>query len=370
MLSLRRSLAAGAAVALIALVGSTTSPHSVPGYLARQGLHQASLLIGRMPVGEAQRLGLLTDKQGRALVRVEDVLAFGAEIGLSTGSSYESIHPTWDRKVFNVSACNPVAFKPVRWTFPVVGRVPYLGFFDEPSATAASRHLHAKGYDVYQRTAGAYSMLGWLEDPLLPHMLKWDESRLAGTLLHELTHATLWVPGSVSFNESFANFVGNIAAMQYLESRHGEESAQVSKERDRRGDRRAYRAMLREVYKELDTLYKDGDRSRAEKLRTKAAILAALPQRTSQLELHRSAAYVRSVQKSPWNNARLVQYRTYNRSTEWFAALLDQEDGDLLRFIGRVEEIGRSGDDPYEALAHAVGADPKAEDTLSADGAP
>lgn len=367
VLSIRQIAAGLACTGLLAALAITASPHNVPGYLARQGLHQASLLHGRMPVAEAQRLGLLDAKQTAALDRVDDVLAFGTEIGLSTRGSYQSIHPTWDRKVFNVSACHPVAFKPVRWSFPVVGRVPYLGFFDEPSATSASQHLKDQGYDVYQRTAGAYSMLGWLEDPLLPHMLKWDEARLAGTLLHELTHATLWVPGSVSFNESFANFVGNIAAMRYLESRHGLDSKQVAKERDRREDRVAYRAMLHDVYEELDALYKGKDSSRSEKLRTKAAILAALPQRTSQLGLHRSSAYVRSAHRSPWNNARLVQYRTYNRSTGWFTALYEQEDKDLLRFIERVEALGRSGEDPYDALARAVGVDPDAEDEPDED---
>lgn len=338
----------------------------MPGYLARQGLHQASLLYGRTPVHEAERLGLISDKQRRALVRADDILAYGTEIGLSTGSRYQSIHATWDKRIFNVSACDPVRFRPVRWTFPIVGRVPYLGFFDEESATSASRHLAEQGHDVYQRTAGAYSMLGWLEDPLLPHMLKWDEARLSGTLLHELTHATLWVPGSVSFNESFANFVGNTAAMRYLEDRHGPESKQVLAEMDKREDRLAYKGMLREVYQELDALYKDDEVPRSGKLRTKAAILAALPQRTSQLDLHRSKAYLRSVRKSPWNNARLVGFRTYNRSPEWFAMLLEQEDGDLLRFIARVEAIGHEGSDPYAALARAVGVVPEEKDDENA----
>lgn len=325
------------------------------------------MLYGRMPVEEARRLELLDPKQEKALARVDDVLAYASQMGLRTGHRYQSIHPTWDRRIYNVSACHPVAFRPMRWSFPIVGRVPYLGFFDEESATAASTHLAGRGLDVYQRTAGAYSMLGWLEDPLLPHMLGWPEARLANTLLHELTHATLWVPGSVSFNESFASFVGGEASMRYLEDRYGPESKQVAREQDRREDRLAYRAMLRSTYKELDALYKDSERGRSEKLRVKASLLAALPQRTSKLGLHQSGAYVRSVRKGTWNNARLVQYRTYNRSSEWFAALLEQEDGDLLQFMGRVEAIGHSGEDPYDALARAVGVDPDIEDPEGAD---
>jgi predicted aminopeptidase len=240
----------------------------------------------------------------------------------------------------------------------VVGRLPYLGFFDEQSATTAARHLRRQGYDVYQRRAGAYSMLGWLEDPLLPHMLRWREAQLASTLLHELTHATLWIPGSVAFNESFANFVGNEAALRYLIEKHGEASDPVRAELDRREDRIAYRAMLRELYQELDALYRS-NRTREAILRDKAAILATLPQRTVLLDLHREAAYLRGLRSGEWNNARLVQYRTYNRSSDWFATLLGQEGGDLRAFMARVEALTERADDPYAALAKAVGADPE-----------
>ena len=59
-----------------------------------------------------------------------------------------------------------------------------------------------------------------------------------------------------------------------------------------------------------------------------------------------------------WNNARMMQFRTYNRSQDWFAAVLDQEGGDWRRFVARIDAITRGADDPYEALALAVGADP------------
>ena len=109
----------------------------------------------------------------------------------------------WDHTIYNVTGSAPLAFEPVVFWFPVVGSFPYLGFFDRDQARAHASGLRRQGKDVWVRTAGAYSTLGWFEDPILPHMLDWDEYSLAGTLLHELAHATLWVPGSVQFNESF-----------------------------------------------------------------------------------------------------------------------------------------------------------------------
>ena len=88
-----------------------------------------------------------------------------------------------------------------------MGRVPYLGFFRRKDAEPWIRRLENQGYETYIRTAGAYSTLGWFEDPVLPGMLKWSDYRLADTVLHELAHATVWIKGSVKFNESFASFV-------------------------------------------------------------------------------------------------------------------------------------------------------------------
>ena len=68
--------------------------------------------------------------------------------------------------------------------------------------------------------------------------------------------------------------------------------------------------------------------------------------------------YLRIVRRRNWNNARLMQYRTYNRSADWFAELLDQEKGDIPGFFARIDAITRTASDPYEALARAVGADP------------
>ena len=78
----------------------------------------------------------------------------------------------------------------------LVGRVPYLGFFRVEDADRVIQKLDGRGLDAYKRTAGAYSTLGWFKDPILPEMLGWDEFDLADTVLHELAHATLWVPGT------------------------------------------------------------------------------------------------------------------------------------------------------------------------------
>jgi predicted aminopeptidase len=68
--------------------------------------------------------------------------------------------------------------------------------------------------------------------------------------------------------------------------------------------------------------------------------------------------FIEAVRKGPWNNARLVQYRTYNHKREWFQAVLDKEGGDILRFIAAIEHITDGADNPFSALEAAAGGTP------------
>jgi predicted aminopeptidase len=358
----RRGLFATGGLTALFLALALLIPGSPIGYLAQQGWYQAELLAGREPIDAAIASGRFRPDQVDKLKLVPEIKEYGRSIGLSASSNYDTINPDWDKTIWNLSACDPVRFRSKTWWFPVVGTMPYLGYFRLPDATERADALRLQGYDVYVRTAGAYSTLGWFRDPLLPQMLDWPEQALADTLLHELAHATLWIPGSVQFNESFANFVGEQASFGYLEHKYGPDSDPVKIARGRAQDRVKFRDMLHGVYTELDTVYTQPKLRRGERLVRKQAILATLVTRTAGLDLHEQALYVHSVRSGQWNNARLVQFRTYNRSHDWFAALLAQEDGDLRRFIDRLAEVTAGASDPYAALAIAVGVDAKTAD--------
>lgn len=354
---LPRSLVLGLTLPVVLLLGSAASSETRVGYLARQAYFQGELLWGRVPIEEARHTGGFTADQQARFDLVPEIQRFGAEIGLASSDNYTTINPEWDRTIYNLSASDPVSFRARTWSFPVVGTVPYLGFFRAEDAQARERKLTSEGWDVYVRTAGAYSTLGWFQDPLLPHMLGWSEDALANTLLHELAHATLWIPGSVQFNESYANFVGNEAELRYLASRYGEDSPRVRQELSKREDSDKYRQLLHEVYVTLDEVYEDPDLTRAEKLREKEVVLAALPTRIAELDLQHPEPYLRAARRGPWNNARLAQFRTYNSSHVYFAALLQREGGDLRAFVERLRVVTDGAEDPYAALVAYVGQD-------------
>ena len=58
----------------------------------------------------------------------------------------------------------------------------------------------------------AYSTLGWLNDPVTAPMLREGRARLIEVVLHELVHATVYVPDEPDWNEGLATFFGQEAA--------------------------------------------------------------------------------------------------------------------------------------------------------------
>ena len=327
------------------------------GYLLNSGYYQAELLALREPVNELRGTGRLSPDQEAKLDVVQDAKTWGASIGLKATDNYESMSLKWERQIWNVSACDPVKFEGKRWWFPVVGSFPYLGFFREQDARELESELKGDGYDVYVRTAGAYSTLGVFKDPILPGMLKWSDWALAETVFHELAHATLWVPGSVKFNESFANFVGEVAVMRYWQETYGAHDPELLNQVQREADLKLWRELLHALYEDLDAVYMDEDLTDEQKLERKRQLYEDdLPYRVAATPFYQPKRFEKAVETGGWNNARMMQFKTYNSNAELFAALLVENEYDLLAFIEAVGSItdGRKGD-PFEKLKTHLG---------------
>lgn len=153
------------------------------------------------------------------LLLVDPVRAFAREIGLRVDGQYTR-YVDWpgDRLVTTLVRTRPGSLEPVPWRFPFLGPLPYKGYFDRERAEREARRLEQdEGYDVCVSAVPAYSTLGWLDDPVTRPMLLGGPARLVEMLLHELVHATAFLPGEAAFNESAAQFIGQQGAIAFFE---------------------------------------------------------------------------------------------------------------------------------------------------------
>lgn len=292
------------------------------GYLLQAGEGQLDLLCRARAIDV-----VLDDPDTSPAVRAElsevsGIKAFGKRFGLVPTKSYED-YVQLDRPVavWVVSAAPPLGFESKTWTFPIVGSVPYLGWFDKGRARDHAESLRAEGWDVDLRGAAAYSTLGFFHDPVLSSMLG-DPSDgygdFADTILHESLHATVYVNGQTSFNEGLATFVGEHLAKLYLADRYGSESKELKTFLDEERESAARSARLRKAFQDLDALYKS-KLDDAEKLREKGYIIAAL-----RAELHMSKAVT---------NATLASFRAYHGTSKGFEQLYQRCGEDISRMV-------------------------------------
>jgi predicted aminopeptidase len=207
------------------------------------------------------------------------------------------------------------------WSFPVIGAITYVGWFDGKEARRFGAELAGEGWDVDVRPAGAYSTLGWFADPVLSSMIpEGDEATgaLAEIILHESLHATFYVNGQSRLNESVASFVGRRLAIAYLTETVGAETPEMRAyvTAEAAGERR--RERFRAGYEQLERLYAS-KLPDADKLAEKRRIIEAL------------RPYGRP--SRPINNAMLIQYKTYNSGMKEQEALLAACGGSYARYI-------------------------------------
>jgi len=177
------------------------------------------------------------------------------ELGLPDSGSYRKYADIGREYVlWNVVATPEFSLRPLRWCFPVAGCVSYRGYFHEGEANAFAWKLVARGDDAVVEGVAAYSTLGHLSDPLPSTMIGWRETRLVGTIFHELAHELLYVAGDSGFNEAFAGVVEETGVRRWLESR-GEARELGAYETSRRRHA-GFLALLRDANASLESLYR------------------------------------------------------------------------------------------------------------------
>jgi predicted aminopeptidase len=149
---------------------------------------------------------------------VEAARAFAiSDLALRDGKSYRKFADMGrPYVVHNVVATPEFSVEPLRWCFPVTGCISYRGYFNEQSARSYGQKLSVRGDDVSVEGVPTYSTLGHLPDPVFGSMLGWRDTRLVGTIFHELAHERLYFADDSEVNEAFASVVEDEGIRRWL----------------------------------------------------------------------------------------------------------------------------------------------------------
>lgn len=343
---------------LLALTAATAA--CSPTYVLRAGWEQAKIMDRREPI--ARKIAdPRTDPQTRG--KLELVLAaraFAADsLGLNAGRSYTlySTVPS-DTLAMVVSAAPKDRFVAHTWWFPVVGRVPYKGFFELRDAEREAERLEARGLDTYIRPTSAFSTLGWFTDPLLNTLLRYDSVSLGNTVIHEILHNEIYLGGQAMWNESFANFVGARGAIHFFCGREGPAGPSCRRATDEWEDDRLFGRFLSDLVARLEALYGRADLSREAKLAAREEIFTEARRRFRDevAPQFRIRGNYGAFAQQPLNNATLIGRRLYYGRLDLFDEVYRSRGGDLRRTVDDVvAAVRQSGDDPYAAVEALLG---------------
>jgi len=326
-------------------------PGCSPLYVLRAAYEEGKILWRREPIADfIQKPDVKPDMQEKLQLVLavrnyaRDVLKF------NVGGSYSS-YSYVDRPdlTYIVMAAPKTELRPYTWWFLIIGSLPYKGYFTKEEAQAEIDRLNAKGYDTTLSTSAAFSTLGWFDDPLLSHLLRYDDAVLSGVVFHELFHNTLYVKGAGAFNESAANFIGHYAAIDFFRDRLGKDSAEYLRAVQVWNEEREFGAFIEEVAHSLRELY-SRDIPRADKLRLREQVFtrskAEWTRRIADHPTHRFRVF----SQRPLNNAVLMHYVVYLKDLDLLESLYALCGHNLVRMVDAMRQAVAKGGEPFEAV--------------------
>jgi predicted aminopeptidase len=340
------------AAALVLLLLSGCNPL----YVVRAGWAQGRILASREPLADVMTHPETDPRTAGKLRLVLDARRFAVDsLGFrNAGESYTTLArlPS-DTLALVLSAAYRDRLQFHTWWFPVTGRVPYRAYFSVSGAERARDRMEARGFDTHLRPTAAFSTLGWFADPLYSTLLGLDEVSLVETVLHELAHNHLFLPGRGRFNESFATFVGHTAATAFFCRREGggPDTVWCRRARDRWADARLVSRTLMALEEELRGIYAREELPVEDRIAARDRVYArALQDFRSVVQPELRASSYAYLAEGELNNATLLSRTLYFHRLDDFAALLESRSGDLADLLTWIRQEAPRRGDPFELL--------------------
>ena len=279
----------------------------------------------------------LTKIEQKKINVVIDVRDFAKEQLLlpSNGSfhSYSKLNKQF--VVWNVFAATPFSLAPKNTCFLVAGCVPYRGFYSKNAAEKYSRKLVKDGFEVYVAGIGAYSTLGWFNDPLLSTVINRSDESLAELIFHELVHQKIYIKNDAVFNESFATAIAQEGVKRWLEL--------TKKTSQKRGDEQKKEeeltALIINLQGNIARLYSSKKTLQEKSVLKKDYFENLLTDYETLKDSWETDSPYDEYMYEAWNNAKLMAFGAYYQLVPNFRQLIKRYDGDLSKVYLAVEKV-------------------------------
>lgn len=314
-------------------------------YVANNGYQQAKLFSKRVQIEEVLSNPKVDDETKRKLRLVLEARQFAEkELGLKSTQNYTQ-YVALDRPYVSyiVHAAPAFRLESHRWWFPIIGHVPYKGYFSKKEADDEAKSFAPKEFDVFVRGVTAYSTLGWFKDPVWSSMMAYSDGDLVNTIIHETVHSTIFYKSQADFNERMATYLGDFGTEIFYTQKEGKESPTLKKLAQERIEQKLFSeflskemAALRKWYDQLPTTAADRETQKIEYLkgiqaRFKSEVIPKI----------KSGAYANFATET-LNNARLMAYGTYFEDLSDFTALREKLGGEFAPMLAYLRNLEKS----------------------------
>ena len=352
----KAAVAVFAAATIATTIGAGCATLNDANYLVEQGVGQAEILAAARPVAP-----LLRDKKTPHAIRHRLSLAvasrqFAKELGLDVGFQYRTVvFLDAPAVVYVVSAAPRTSLEPYTWQYPILGALPYRGSFHLDDAESLAQSLAKEGYDVDVRPVTTYSLLGVAPDPVLSTMIfHGDELDIVETIIHELAHATIFVPGQGAFNEGMATFIGKEGRRRFVAAHYGETSQIMKRMIELDRDEDAYVRAIAALAFDLRVLFAQAGALPDQEILARKDRIFLEHQRHWQDEVAPTLLSFRLRHaRLPDNNAELSAFGIYSLKQRVYADAYKSCRDDMRCFLNVLKTVAKEPD-PELALAERV----------------
>ncbi|MEM9080509.1 MAG: aminopeptidase [Verrucomicrobiota bacterium] len=321
---------------LILLIATLSSCQTI-AYYTQAARGQAQIIFTKKPIPEILANPSSPPQLKSQLRLARELVAFAeTELGLPSSGSYAHYADLKRPHLsYIVYAAPELSLEPKTWTYPIIGKQDYRGFFKRKDAEKLIAKLQSQGYETYLGATNAYSTLGWFDDPILNTFVNYPEADLAELIFHELTHHRYYKSGNTDLNEALAEVVAREGTRRWLKSKNKHTALANYELRLKR--RSLIRSQITSTTEALAELYQS-DLPTPQKRNRKSLLINQLRTNISTLYQgwqQRSPNFL----SSPTTNARLIAFTTYEAHIPTLEKILTDSNHNLETLFNNLPEV-------------------------------